>query len=98
MKVIWYSDDVKNGMLFSKLKTLKLKALPRLESICSGSCNFEFPSLKDVIVMECPSMQTFSKGEVSTPKLQKVKLTEDEDEGCWEDGVKPRIVFDEKEW
>ncbi|GKV49261.1 hypothetical protein SLEP1_g56023 [Rubroshorea leprosula] len=88
MKVMWYSDDVKEGILYSKLETLKLKALPRLESICSGSCNFEFPSLKDVLVMACPNMQTFSKGEVNTPKLQKVKLTEDEDERYWGDGVK----------
>ncbi|GKV26332.1 hypothetical protein SLEP1_g35659 [Rubroshorea leprosula] len=98
MKVIWYSDDVKEGILYSKLETLKLKDLQRLESICSGSCNFEFPSLKDVLVMACPKMQTFSEGEVSTPKLQKVKLTEDEDEGCWGDGFKPRIVLVKNEW
>ncbi|GKV26340.1 hypothetical protein SLEP1_g35665 [Rubroshorea leprosula] len=91
MKEIWHSDDVKDGILFSKLETLQLKVLPRLESFCSGSCNFEFPSLKDVIVMECPNMLTFSEGEVSTPKLQKVKLTEDEDEGYWEDGLNPTI-------
>ncbi|GKV26377.1 hypothetical protein SLEP1_g35697 [Rubroshorea leprosula] len=37
--------------------------------------------------MECPNMLTFSEGEVSTPKLQKVKLTENStDEGIWQEG------------
>ncbi|GKV51732.1 hypothetical protein SLEP1_g58357 [Rubroshorea leprosula] len=63
MKEIWHGDDVKDGIVFTKLVSLQLKVLPKLESSCSGNCNFEFPSLADVIVMECPSIWTFSKGE-----------------------------------
>ncbi|GKV02429.1 hypothetical protein SLEP1_g14866 [Rubroshorea leprosula] len=77
-------DEVKDGIVFSKLKYLRLKGLPMLANFCSVECNFEFPFLKDLIVMDCPDMQFFSKGELITPKLQKVKLTEEDDEGRWE--------------
>ncbi|GLT98217.1 hypothetical protein SLE2022_157310 [Rubroshorea leprosula] len=87
MKEIWHGDDMKDGIVFTKLESLQLKVLPKLESFSSGNCNFEFPFLADVTVMECPSIQTFSVGEVSTPKLQKVKLTENStDEGIWQEG------------
>ncbi|GKV25965.1 hypothetical protein SLEP1_g35336 [Rubroshorea leprosula] len=77
-------DDVKDEIFFSKLKYLQLCGLPRLSSFCSIKCKFEFPFLEEVILMDCPSMQTFSMDEMRTPKLQKVKLTRDEDEGFWD--------------
>ncbi|GKV26352.1 hypothetical protein SLEP1_g35677 [Rubroshorea leprosula] len=49
--------------------------------------------LINVTVMECPSIRTFSEGEVSTPKLQKVKLTENStDEGIWQEGSLNRTL------
>ncbi|GKV53321.1 hypothetical protein SLEP1_g59854, partial [Rubroshorea leprosula] len=99
LKEIWHGDDdVKNDIIFTKLKSLQLKCLPRLASFCLGNCNFEFLSLEDVIVMGCPNMMTFSGGEVSTPNLQKVKFTEDEGVECWEGGLNPTIqqLFAEK--
>ncbi|GKV01650.1 hypothetical protein SLEP1_g14188 [Rubroshorea leprosula] len=99
LKEIWHGDDdVKNDIIFTKLKSLQLKCLPRLASFCLGNCNFEFSSLEDVIVMRCPNMMTFSGGEVSTPNLQKVKFTEDEGVECWEGGLNPTIqqLFVEK--
>ncbi|GKV47782.1 hypothetical protein SLEP1_g54646 [Rubroshorea leprosula] len=74
-------DDVKDEIVFSKLKYLQLCSLPRLSSFCSVKCKFEFPLLEEVIFLDCPSMQTFSMDEIRTPKLQKAKLTRDEDEG-----------------
>ncbi|GLU09184.1 hypothetical protein SLE2022_260570 [Rubroshorea leprosula] len=99
LKEIWHGDDdVKNDIIFTKLKSLQLKCLPRLASFCLGNCNFELSSLEDVIVMGCPNMMTFSGGEVSTPNLQKVKFTEDEGVECWEGGLNPTIqqLFAEK--
>ncbi|GLT95531.1 hypothetical protein SLE2022_132090 [Rubroshorea leprosula] len=78
------ADEVKDGIVFRQLKYLQLKGLPKLATFCSMECDFEFPSLEDIIVMDCPNMQFFSKGELLTPKLQKVKLTEEDDEGRWE--------------
>ncbi|GKV30363.1 hypothetical protein SLEP1_g39179 [Rubroshorea leprosula] len=75
--VVCLGDAVNNSIAFTKLECLQLKGLPRLESFCSGDCNFEFPALREVIITECPHMQIFSKGELSTPRLYKVKLTGD---------------------
>ncbi|GKV25931.1 hypothetical protein SLEP1_g35303 [Rubroshorea leprosula] len=91
-------DEMKDGIVFSQLKYLQLCVLPRLASFCSGSCNFEFLSLEEVIVT-CPNMQIFSHGECSTPKkLQKVKLTKDGDEEFWEGNLNSTIqkMFIEK--
>ncbi|GKV01668.1 hypothetical protein SLEP1_g14206 [Rubroshorea leprosula] len=99
LKEIWHGDDdVKNDIIFTKLKSLQLKRLPRLASFCLGNCNFEFSSLEDVIVIGCPNMMTFSGGEVNTYNLQKVKFTEDEGVECWEGGLNPTIqqLFAEK--
>ncbi|GKV47956.1 hypothetical protein SLEP1_g54804, partial [Rubroshorea leprosula] len=84
-------DDVKDKIVFSKLKYLQLCGLPRLSSFCSVKCKFEFPFLEDVILMDCPSMQTFSMDEIRTPKVQKVKLTRDEDEGFWDGNLNSTI-------
>ncbi|GKV45623.1 hypothetical protein SLEP1_g52684 [Rubroshorea leprosula] len=75
--VVCSGDAVKDGIVFSNLNYLQLKGLPRLESFCSGDCNFKFPALREVIVTECPNMQIFSQGELSAPELHKVKLTGD---------------------
>ncbi|GLT96547.1 hypothetical protein SLE2022_141600 [Rubroshorea leprosula] len=78
--VVCLGDAVNDGIVFTELECLQLKGLPRLESFCSGDCNFKFPALVEVIVTECPNMQIFSKGELSTPRLYTVKLTGDIDE------------------
>ncbi|GKV33285.1 hypothetical protein SLEP1_g41812 [Rubroshorea leprosula] len=75
--VVCLGDPVNDGIDFTELECLQLKGLPRLESFCSGDCNFKFPALVEVIVTECPNMQIFSKGELSTPRLYKVKLAGD---------------------
>ncbi|GKV02422.1 hypothetical protein SLEP1_g14859 [Rubroshorea leprosula] len=94
-------DEVKDGIVLSKLKYLRLKGLPKLANFCSVGCNFEFPFLKDLIVMGCPNMQLFSKGELSTPKLLKVKFIEENNEGRWEGNLNTTLqqMFMEKvEW
>ncbi|GKV28983.1 hypothetical protein SLEP1_g37966 [Rubroshorea leprosula] len=71
--VVCLDDDVKDGIIFTKLEHLQLEGLPRLARLCSGVCNFEFPDLEVVIVSDCPNMQIFSNGELSTPKRAKLK-------------------------
>ncbi|GKV44808.1 hypothetical protein SLEP1_g51960 [Rubroshorea leprosula] len=89
--VVCSDDDVKDGIALSKLKYLQLCSLPRLSSFCSVKCKFEFPVLEEVILMDCPSLQIFSMDEMRTPKLQKVKLTEDEDEELWNGNLNSTI-------
>ncbi|GKV28975.1 hypothetical protein SLEP1_g37957 [Rubroshorea leprosula] len=47
--VVCLDDDVKDGIIFTKLEYLQLEGLPRLARFCSGVCNFEFPDLEVVI-------------------------------------------------
>ncbi|GLU24633.1 hypothetical protein SLE2022_406350 [Rubroshorea leprosula] len=75
--VVCSGDAVKDRIVFTNLYFLQLKGLPTLESFCSGDCDFKFPALRGIIITECPNMQIFSKGELSTPRLHEVKLTGD---------------------
>ncbi|GKV40979.1 hypothetical protein SLEP1_g48562 [Rubroshorea leprosula] len=65
-------SEVKDEIVFAELRSLSLGSLQSFKSFCSRKCNFGFPSLKEVIVRECPKMKIFSNGEVKTEKLGKV--------------------------
>jgi hypothetical protein len=78
---------------FSKLTYLKLDCLPRLINFCSGSYYLEFPSLENVIVRQCQEMKIFSYGDLSTPKLQRVQVTDEN-----EDKDEDEDATDEDEW
>lgn len=87
-------EEVKGGIVFSQLEYLQLSCLPSLASFSLGDHHFEFPVLEKVIVRECPKMKDFCQGDLSTPKLQRVQLTrdEDEDEGWrWDSNLKTTI-------
>lgn len=76
-------DEAGNEIIFRKLESLKLDCLASLTSFCSVDFTFRFPCLTEVIVTNCPKMKTFSLGILSTPKLQKVWLSEEKDKGHW---------------
>ncbi|XP_031254310.1 uncharacterized protein LOC116112294 isoform X2 [Pistacia vera] len=59
-------------IVFDNLKKLSLRCLESLICFCSGNYSFNFPSLEELIIGECPDMKTFSQGILSTPKLHKV--------------------------
>ncbi|KAM4119363.1 hypothetical protein ACJW30_03G052800 [Castanea mollissima] len=75
---------------FTQLTYLKLDCLPKLTSFCSRSYSFEFPSLEEVIVRQCPEMKTFSHEALGTPKLEKVQATQ-EDEWHWKANLNTTI-------
>ncbi|TXG75695.1 hypothetical protein E1A91_1Z023000v1 [Gossypium mustelinum] len=60
-------------IIFKELKRLKLYALQNLKSFCSRNYTLKFPSLDDVYVSDCPAMENFCNGALSTPKLQEVE-------------------------
>ncbi|KAJ6757117.1 hypothetical protein OIU74_026382 [Salix koriyanagi] len=76
-------DEAGNEIIFRKLESLKLDCLASLTSFCSVDFTFRFPRLTEVIVTDCPKMKTFSLGILSTPRLQKVWLSEEKDKGHW---------------
>ncbi|XP_030537285.2 uncharacterized protein LOC115745824 [Rhodamnia argentea] len=72
MKEVVANDENGEGKVvsFGKLERLTLQNLPSLECFSSAaSCSFRFPSLGWIEVEECPKMNIFSKGDLSTPKL-----------------------------
>jgi len=65
-------DEADDEIIFSKLEYLELLDLQNLTSFCFENYAFRFPSLKEMVVEECPNMTSFSPGVLSTPKLQGV--------------------------
>ncbi|XP_050274661.1 uncharacterized protein LOC126717233 isoform X1 [Quercus robur] len=80
--VVGEGGEASEVITFTQLIYLKLDSLPNLASFCSESYSFNFPSLKGVIVRQCPEMKTFSYGALATPKLKKVQATQ-EDKWHW---------------
>ncbi|KAH9753024.1 Disease resistance protein [Citrus sinensis] len=87
-------EEAKDCNVFKELEYLGLDCLPSLTSFCLGNYALEFPSLKQVVVRQCPKMKIFSQGLLDTPMLNKVNVTEeedDDDEGCWEGNLNDTI-------
>ena len=80
--VVGEGGEASEVITFTQLIYLKLDSLPNLASFCCESYSFNFPSLEEVIVRQCPEMKTFSYGALGTPKLKKVQATQ-EDEWHW---------------
>ncbi|XP_039163999.1 uncharacterized protein LOC104431149 isoform X3 [Eucalyptus grandis] len=76
---------------FPKLQRLTLDGLPSLKSFSPTNSAFRFPSLVCTIVTQCPNMIIFCKGALRTPKLHKVLLSYQYDEGHWEDDLNTTI-------
>ncbi|KAJ4721529.1 Disease resistance protein [Melia azedarach] len=59
-----------DNIIFNKLKSLRLENLESLASFCSGNCTFKFSSLEELIMIGCPKMKNFSRGELTTPGVK----------------------------
>ncbi|CAJ2673478.1 unnamed protein product [Trifolium pratense] len=83
---------------FISLQILMLESLPSLKQFCSSKCFFKFPLLEVVIVKECPCMEVFSEGYISTPNLRKVKIAENDEEWFWKGNINDTItsMFEDK--
>ncbi|KAH9688656.1 putative disease resistance protein [Citrus sinensis] len=90
----------KEEIVFGELKELELCGLKSLTSFsCSGNnCAFKFPSLETLVVEDCPNMNIFSRGELSTPKLHQVQLSVfDNKLWAWDRDLNTTIQYEEKE-
>ena len=77
-------DEAQTEITFNKLESLTLDCLTSLASFnSSATCTIKCPSLEDVIVIKCPVMKVFSRGDVGAPELQRVCLTEEKDKWRW---------------
>ncbi|XP_044482694.1 uncharacterized protein LOC123209043 [Mangifera indica] len=64
----WSSEQV----VLNNLNKLPLEHLDGLLYFCSGNYSFNFPSLEELIIEDCPNMKYFCQGMLSTPMLHKV--------------------------
>nr|KJB38899.1 hypothetical protein B456_007G3563001 [Gossypium raimondii] len=76
-------DETSYEIVFRALKCLELHCLQSLTSFCSRKFALRFPSLEQVTLSQCPRMKNFSQGVLTTPKLQKVQLTQTDFTGRW---------------
>ncbi|KAK3227640.1 hypothetical protein Dsin_007502 [Dipteronia sinensis] len=91
-EIITYVDnEVADRIIFNQLEYLELHSLPRLTSFCSRNLTIEFPSLHQVVVRQCHNMKNFSHGTLSTPRLHRLQITEEGEEGIWEGGLNTTI-------
>lgn len=63
-------DDV----VLDKLAALMLEKLPNLVNFYSGHNITRLPNLRLFFLSHCPQMQSFCKGDISTPKLKAISL------------------------
>ncbi|TXG48455.1 hypothetical protein EZV62_027749 [Acer yangbiense] len=84
-------NEVEDHIIFKKLNYLELHSLRSITAFYSGNSIIEFPSLLKVVVIQCPNMKIFSQGVLSTPKLNKLQITEADDEGSWEGSLNMTI-------
>ncbi|XP_034706631.1 uncharacterized protein LOC117930215 isoform X5 [Vitis riparia] len=70
--------EATDEITFYKLQHMELLYLPNLTSFSSGGYIFSFPSLEQMLVKECPKMKMFSSSLVTTPRLERIKVGDDE--------------------
>ncbi|WVZ05355.1 hypothetical protein V8G54_018701 [Vigna mungo] len=73
-------DENEDGcaeMVFGRLKSIELESLPKLVRFYSGKTTLQCSYLKMVMVVECPSMITFSEGVIKVPMLSGIQTSKD---------------------
>lgn len=83
--------EVALGLVFPKLVSIKFFNLPELRCFCAGNHNLRFPWLNKLYVVECPAMETFSRGILRASILRKIYLTQEGDQGYWEGDLNTTI-------
>ncbi|KAL6311654.1 hypothetical protein AAG906_025733 [Vitis piasezkii] len=81
--------EATDEITFYKLQHMELLYLPNLTSFSSGGYIFSFPSLEQMLVKECPKMKMFSPSLVTTPRLERIKVGDDE--WPWQDDLNTTI-------
>ncbi|KAF8388601.1 hypothetical protein HHK36_027278 [Tetracentron sinense] len=68
------NDKEGEEIVFPQLNTISIRFLPKLTSFCRESFTYEWPSLEEVTVDDCPNMEIFiaTYGFENTPKLRRI--------------------------
>ncbi|XP_050241961.1 uncharacterized protein LOC126690889 [Quercus robur] len=65
-------EEKEKDVLFDKVNSIVLCNLPNLKCFCSETNALDWPSLKEIRVIKCPSLSTFIPSNLNTPKLEGV--------------------------
>ncbi|XP_044470963.1 probable disease resistance protein At4g27220 [Mangifera indica] len=76
MEILEIEEDATTEIIFENLNKLSFEWMENLTCFCSGNYTFNFRSLEELNIAECPNMKTFCRGILSTPKLQKISYEE----------------------
>ncbi|MED6136074.1 hypothetical protein PIB30_052543 [Stylosanthes scabra] len=79
------------GLVFPKLGSIKLLNLLELRWFCNENHHFRFPLLNQLYLVECPAMETFSRGILRASILRRIYLTEKGDQWHWEGDLNSTI-------
>ncbi|XP_044467302.1 disease resistance protein At4g27190-like [Mangifera indica] len=92
-EVIANEGDQEKDIVFDKLKVLVLYCLSNLTCFCSTNYSFKFPSLEQVVVSQCPRLNIFSQGVLSTPLLEEILLIkgDNDEEFFWKNDLNSTI-------
>ncbi|XP_059658519.1 uncharacterized protein LOC132304827 [Cornus florida] len=63
-------DGAMDEIVFPKLQSVELEALPNLTSFCWANKAFKLPSLQLVLLGDCPKIRTFTSGQISTNVIE----------------------------
>ncbi|KAG8362605.1 hypothetical protein BUALT_Bualt12G0011700 [Buddleja alternifolia] len=63
-----------NSPIFPSLQFMELDRLPNLVNFCGWRCALQLPSLADIVIWECPRMESFTMGSITTPNLKSIKI------------------------
>ena len=67
-------EEIIPKVLFPQLELLILKDLPVLKRFCVGS-NIKFPSLKDMLIEQCPKLESFIFKPVSSEEMNSEEIS-----------------------
>ncbi|TKY66610.1 Disease resistance protein [Spatholobus suberectus] len=79
------------GFVFPKLVSINFFNLPELRCFCTGNHNLRFPLLNKLYAVECPAMETFSRGILRASILRRIYLTQEGDQWYWEGDLNTTI-------
>nr|KAJ0223614.1 hypothetical protein LSAT_V11C200052270 [Lactuca sativa] len=68
------SSSSKKVVVVPRLKSIELVNLRELEGFFFGMNEFEFPSLDNVTIMNCPQMRVFAPGGSTSPNLKYIHI------------------------
>ncbi|KAH6807152.1 NB-ARC domain-containing disease resistance protein [Perilla frutescens var. frutescens] len=77
-KAVSSGGEIRRTLVFPKLQELRLRNLGKLGSFCEWKCEVELPSLKEVEIKKCPSMNFFTLGPITTPNLKSVEINNED--------------------